>query len=125
MPLTNAGAGLCLSGPGLVAATRYWALFVGNPTSSGAEVSATGYSRLARTTSQMIVTNNAVSISAAEWEDSAEASWGTPTYVAMMSAQNGGSVLAYELISPALVEIITGTRVYTEAGDLTITIPLS
>ena len=125
MPVTNAGAGLCLSGPGLVAATRYFSLYVGDPSGAGTEVSATGYARLSRTAANMTVTDNAVSVAAGEWEDSAQASWGTPTYVGMHSAAAGGTLYAYELISPALSEIITGTRVYAEAGDITITIPLS
>ena len=86
MPLTNAGAGICLSGPGLVAATRHFSLFDGDPDGAGTEVAATAYSRLSRTTGQMVVTDNAVSVAAGEWEDSAQASWGTPTYVGMHSA---------------------------------------
>lgn len=125
MPLTNAGAGLCLSGPGLVAATRHFSLYVGDPDGAGVEVSETGYSRLNRTTAQMVVTDNAVSVAAGEWEDSAQASWGTPTYVGMHSASTGGTLYAYVLISPTLAEIITGTRVFANAGDITITIPLS
>ena len=76
MPLTNAGAGLCLSGPGLVAATRYFSLYVGDPSGAGTEVSATGYARLSRTAANMTVTDNAVSVAAGEWEDSAQATWG-------------------------------------------------
>ena len=125
MPLTNAGAGLCLSGPGLVAATRHFSLFVGVPGGAGTEVSATAYSRLSRTTAQMPVTDNAVSVAAGEWEDSAQASWGTPTYVGMHSAATGGTLYAYVEISPTLSEIITGTRVFANVGDITITIPLS
>ena len=125
MPLTNAGAEVCLSGPGLVAATRHYSLFVGDPSGAGVEVSATGYGRLARTTAQQTVTDNAVSVSAGEWEDSAQASWGTPTYVGIHTASSGGDLLAYDDISPALSEIVTGTRVFMNAGDITITIPLS
>lgn len=125
MPLTNAGAGVCLSGPGLVAATRHLSLFVGDPTASGVEVTATGYSRLARTTAQMVVTDNAVSVSAGEWEDSAQASWGAPTYVGVHTASSGGDLLAYQQIDPALSEIVAGTRVHANAGDITVTIPLS
>ena len=125
MPLTNAGAGLCLSGPGLVAATRHFSLFDGDPDGAGTEVAATAYTRLSRTTGQMVVTDNAVSVAAGEWEDSAQASWGTPTYVGMHSAATGGTLYAYQEISPTLSEIITGTRVFANAGDITITIPLS
>ena len=125
MPLTNAGAGICLSGPGLVAATRHFSLFDGDPDGAGTEVAATAYSRLSRTTAQMVVTDNAVSVAAGEWEDSAQASWGTPTYVGMHSAATGGTLYAYQEISPTLSEIITGTRVFANVGDITITIPLS
>lgn len=125
MPLTNEGAKACLDGTnGLVGATRYFALATGSG-GTGTEVSATGYARLARTTAQMTVTNNAVSVAAGEWEDSAEASWGTPTEVRMYDASTGGNMLAYEAIFPALSEIGVGARVFLNAGDITITIPLS
>ena len=128
MPYTNDGANICqraLAGNAISAATRYLALYVGDPTSSGVEVSATGYSRLSRTAAQLPVTNNGISTNMGEWDDSANASWGTPTYVALMSASSGGDVLAYGQLSPAISEIVTGTRVFTEAGDITFTIPLS
>ena len=125
MPLTNEGARICLAGPGLVAVTRWLALFVGDPTSGGTEVSATGYARLQRTTAQMVVTNNAVSFALSEWEDSVQATWGTPTYIALMDAVRSGNNLAYGELSPALQELIVGARVFQEAGDFTVTIPLS
>ena len=125
MPLTNAGAGLCLSGPGLVAVSRWFSLFVGDPSGSGTEVSATGYARLQRTPAQMVVSDNAVSVAAGEWEDATEASWGTPTFVGVHDAASGGNLLAYRAISPGLAALVTGTRVFTEAADITITITLS
>ena len=125
MPLTNAGATQCLNGSSLCGTTRYLGLYVGNPSSGGVEVSATGYSRLSRTSAQMPATNNAVSVSAGEWDDSANASWGTPDYFALMTASSGGTVLAYEAISPVITEIVTGSRVFMNAGDITFTLPLS
>ena len=101
------------------------ALYVGDPSGAGVEVSATGYARLQRTAAQMVVTDNAVAIAMGEWDDSADASWGTPTYVALMDAATAGNLKAYAQISPALSEITTGSRVFTDAGDVTITIPLS
>ena len=126
MPFTNAGASACLNGAnGLVGTTRWLALYVGDPTASGVEVSATGYARLQRTTAQMVVTDNAVSFAMAEWDDSADASWGTPTYVALVDADSSGNILAHAEISPVLSEITTGSRVFENAGDITVTIPLS
>ena len=126
MPFTNAGASACLNGAnGLVGTTRWLALYVGDPTASGVEVSATGYARLQRTTAQMTVTDNAVSFAMAEWDDSADASWGTPDYVALVDADSSGNILAYAEISPVLSEITTGSRVFENAGDITVTIPLS
>ena len=125
MPFTNLGAQHCLNGDSLCGETRYLALFDGNPTSGGTEVSGTGYARLARTSAQMPVTNNAVSISAGEWDDSADVSWGTPDYVALMQALTGTTVMAYAAISPAITEIVQGSRVFMNAADITATIPLS
>ena len=125
MPLTNAGAEACLNGPSLCGTTRYLAIFTGDPSGAGVEVTAAGYARLARTAAQMPATDNAVSVSAGEWDDSANASWGTPDYFALMTASTGGSVLAYEAISPVITEIVTGSRVFMDAGDITFTLPLS
>ena len=61
-----------------------------------------------------------------EWDDSANASWGTPTWVTgFHSALTGGTLYWEAEISPALSEITTGTRVFTNAGDVTLTVPLS
>ena len=96
MPTTNAGATLMLQpmrGALVAAASKYLALYVGDPTSGGTEVTGTGYARLERTTTQISITNNELSVSMGEWDDSADVSWGTPDYVALMSALTGGNVL--------------------------------
>ena len=124
MPLTNAGAEQLLEG-GLDNTTRYFSLFVGDPSGAGVEVSAAGYVRLARSAAQMTVVGNELSVDAATWEDSAQASWGTPTYVGLHSAAAGGTLLAYAVVSPGLSEIAAGTEVFVEDGDITVTIPLS
>ena len=115
MPYTNEGALICqnaLAGVAQAAASRYLALFVGDPTGAGAEVSAAGYARLERTAAQMPRNNNAISINMGEWDDAADESWGTPDYVALMDADSGGNVaVAYAQIAPALAEITTGSRV--------------
>lgn len=123
MPWTNEGARVSLDGPGFAAANRWLAAFVGDPTGAGVEVSATGYARLQRTPAQMPVTNNRVVFNMLEWEDSAQASWGTPNYVAIMDAAVGGNVLAYVMIS--IGTITSGSRVFAEAGDIAVEIPLS
>ena len=125
MPLTNSGAQVCLDGPGLAAVTRYIGLFVGNPNGSGVEVSASGYARLTRTAGQMPVANNVVTINAGEWSASTEASWGTPDYIGVFTTAGGGTLLAYEEISPALAGILMGARVFSNTGDITVTIPLA
>ena len=125
MPLTNAGAAVCLSGPGLVAATRYIALYVGDPSGSGIEVSALGYVRLERTVAQMTVADNVVLVAAGEWEDSALESWGSPTWCGVLTAVSGGLLLAYAVLAPAPGAIPVGTEVSLNAGDISITIPLS
>lgn len=122
MPWTNEGARLALEGPGFAAANRWLAAFVGDPTDTGVEVSATGYSRLMRTPAQMPVTNNQVRFSMFEWEDSANASWGTPTYVAVMDAATDGNVLAYATVSVG--DIPTGSRVFGQEGNVSVEIPL-
>ena len=89
MPATNAGATLMLQamhGAAIAAATKYLALFDGDPTGAGVEVSGAGYARLARSTAQLPITANALSVNMGEWDDSADASWGTPDYIAHMSA---------------------------------------
>ena len=128
MPYTNAGALICqnaLAGAAQAAASRYLALFAGDPTGAGAEVTGAGYARLERTAAQLPRADNTISIGMGEWDDAADESWGTPDYVALMDADSGGDVLAYAQIAPALGEITTGSRVFTEAGDITLMIPLS
>ena len=125
MALTNAGARVCLVGPGLVSETRYFGLFVGQPSQSGVEVSVGGYGRLARTPAQMVVTDNEVSISMGEWEAVAQARYGGVTWVGMYTSFTGGVLLADGELNPTPTPIVAGARVYMDSGDITITIPLS
>ena len=128
MALLNEGAEImmqAMSGMAINASTRYLSLFVGQPSVSGAEVTGTGYARLARTAAQITVTDNELSVDMGEWDDSADASWGTPTWVGYHTALTGGNLLFEAQISPSLTEIVTGTRVFTNAGDITLTVPLS
>ncbi len=106
-------------------ATRYFALFNGNPTSGGTEASGTGYARVS-------VTNNSTNFPAASGGEKTNGTaisfgtvgsggWGTFDYVAEMSASSGGSVLTYDAITSRTP--IAGDTVEIPAGsyDLTIT----
>ena len=123
--LTNSGAADCLSGPGLRAATRHLGLFVGDPSSGGAEVAAAGYARLARTVAQMPIVDNQIRIAMGEWDDQANASWGTPDHVGVFDQAAGGNLKWYVPITPAITEIVQNARVFTEAGDIVFTLTLS
>ena len=128
MALLNPGATImlnALAGAAAVAATRYVGLFVGQPSAGGVEPSAAGYARLARTAAQQVVANNVISISAGEWDDSADASWGTPDWIGVYTAAVGGDLIWESEISPDLAEITASTRVFTEMGDIDFTIPLA
>ena len=128
MALLNAGATLMLqtlSGLAMSAATRYFSLHVGQPSTSGVEVTGTGYARLARNAASHSVNQNILSLAMGEWDDSADASWGTPTWIGCYTALTGGTLLWELELSPALSEIVTGTRVFTNAGDIEFRVPLS
>ena len=125
--LTASGRTDCYNGSngGLRGNTRYLSLYVGDPQVSGVEITATGYSRLTRTTGQMPVTSGQIRIAMGEWDDSADASWGTPDYVGVHDAASGGNLKWSVPISPSITEIVAGSRVFTEADDITFQIPLS
>ena len=125
--LTASGRDDCYNGTngGLRGETRWIALFVGDPDSSGTEVSATGYARLQRTAAQMPVSGGKIRIAAGEFEDAAQASWGTPTFWAVYDAATGGNRKYSAPIAPAISEIAVGARVFTNANDLEFEIPLS
>ena len=125
--LTSSGQNDCYNGSngGLRGATRYLALFIGDPDLAGVEVTGAGYARLERTAAQMPVNGGEIEIVMGEWDDAADESWGTPTYVAVYTAVTGGTLKWSVEISPAITEIVAGARVFTNAGDITFQIPLS
>ena len=112
-----------MGGQAIAAASKYVSLFDGQPSVSGTEVTGTGYARLARTAAQISVNNNILSVTMGEWDDSADVSWGTPTWVGFHTALTGGTLLFEAQISPGLTEIVAGTRVFTNAGDVELTVP--
>ena len=127
--LTESGRNDCYNGTngGLRGNTRYFALFVGDPDSGGTEVSTsgTGYARLRRTASQMLISSGTITISAGVWTTNATGSWGQPTHVAAYDAATGGNRKWSVAISPALPNIASGSRVFANNGDIEFQIPLS
>ena len=125
MPLTTSGQSDAYKG-GVASETRYLALFDGDPTNSSSdECSGGGYARLSKTAAQQPVSGGQIRISMGEWDDSADDDWGVMTHVAMFDASSGGNLKWWALISPALPAIVAGSRVFSNAGDITVEIPLS
>ena len=128
MALTNAGAGIMLqaiSGLAMSSAVRHCSLHVGQPSASGVEVTGTGYARLARNAATASINQNIMTVAMGEWDDSADASWGTPTWLGVYTTLTGGTLLWELELSPTISEIVTGTRVFTNAGDIEFRVPLS
>lgn len=125
MPLTNAGAQACLKGPGLFAATRYASLHTGAgiPTSA-TELTVSEYSRLEVTPAEAVGSGNRVEIAMQDWINEVTQNWGDPTILGWYTAENGGTLLAWSAIQD-IDAIVTGDRVYTEAGDIAFALPLS
>ena len=131
MPLTNDGVSKCYSG-GLLQDNVYIGLHSAEPSeSSPNELSGTGYARLEITglsdsaNAEWTVTTNVASLNAAqEWTAAAPVAWGDPTHVGYWSAASGGDLLAWSTI-PNVDPIAIGSRVYANANDFTVTIPLS
>ena len=97
MALLNAGAELMLNameGAAIAAATKYLSLYVGQPVRQrhGGErdgLRSTG----AHSGSDQPSADNVLSVNMGEWDDSANASWGTPTWVGFHSALTGGTLV--------------------------------
>ena len=81
--------------------TLYVALFVGNPSSGGTEVSTSG-SAYARVTSTFTISGGtATNTAAIEWA-TATSSWGTIDWVAIYDASTGGNQLVTAALSSFL-----------------------
>jgi len=102
-------------------ATTYVALYVGDPSGAGTEVSTvdTGYVRQSATFSEPssgVISNS----SAIEFPLSTD-SWGTITYVAIYDAETDGNLLAYEALTVSRTVYINTQFIYP-IGDLEITL---
>ena len=106
----------------------YAGLHTGSLPSSGNEFDAAGYGALelppARFTvaSEMAMLNMTV-----EWEDAAAGTWGDPTQMGFWNHETQRSssrLLAYMDLAQDVDEIVLGTRVYAQSGDIVFRIPL-
>ena len=127
MPLTNAGTQVCLKGPGLFAVTRYASLHTGDRsyrTSSQLSLPSANMSRLEVTPAEAVGSDNRVEIAMQDWINGVTENWGDPTILGWYTADSGGTLLAWSAIVD-IDAIVAGDRVYTEAGDINFTLPLS
>lgn len=100
--------------------TLYVALFVGNPTSGGTEVSTSG-SAYARVTSTFTISGgNATNTAAIEWA-TATSSWGTIDWVAIYDASTGGNQLVTAALSSSKT-IASGDVLRIPISSLSVTL---
>ncbi|CAB4124472.1 hypothetical protein UFOVP62_4 [uncultured Caudovirales phage] len=101
-------------------ASKYLALYVGDPTSGGTEVSTSGsaYTRLA--SNFTISSNVAANSSSLEWSP-ASSTWGTVTHAAIYDASTGGNMLVSAPLSVAK-PITTGDIFRIPANNYLVTL---
>jgi hypothetical protein len=100
--------------------TLYVALFVGNPTSGGTEVSTSG-SAYARVTSTFTISGgNATNTAAIEWA-TATSSWGTIDWVAIYDASTSGNQLVTAQLSSSKT-IASGDVLRIPISSLSVTL---
>lgn len=100
--------------------TLYVALFVGNPSSGGTEVSTSG-SAYARVTSTFTISGGtATNTAAIEWA-TATSSWGTIDWVAIYDASTGGNQLVTAALSSSKT-IASGDVLRIPISSLSVTL---
>lgn len=100
--------------------TLYVALFVGNPSSGGTEVSTSG-SAYARVTSTFTISSGtATNTAAIEWA-TATSSWGTIDWVAIYDASTGGNQLVTAALSSSKT-IASGDVLRIPISSLSVTL---
>jgi len=100
--------------------TLYVALFVGNPTSGGTEVSTSG-SAYARVVSTFTISGgNATNTAAIEWA-TATSSWGTIDWVAIYDASTSGNQLVTAALSSSKT-IASGDVLRIPISSLSVTL---
>lgn len=99
-------------------AALYTALFIGDPTAGGTEVSGGSYVR--QSSSFTISGNVATNTANIEWA-TATASWGTVTHIAIYDAlSSGNQLVTAELGTPKI--IVTGDVLRIPAGQLSVSL---
>lgn len=89
------------------------------------EISAESYGRIRNVPEQWTVNDNVASINIDKnWPTPAE-EWGIPMYLGIWTEEDGGDLLAYQVLSEDAAKILTNMAVFTNAGDVVLTISLS
>jgi len=98
----------------------YVALFVGNPASSGTEVTTSGSAYVRQSAAFTISTNSASNTAAIEYA-TATSSWGTIDYIAIYDASTAGNQLVSAALSSAKT-IASGDVLRIPASNLSVTL---
>lgn len=101
-------------------ASKYVALYIGDPLGSGTEVSTSGSAYVRKSATFTVSTNTAVNAADLEWPI-ATSSWGTITHAAIFDASTAGNML----VSAALLvskTVTAGDIIRIPASDLTVTL---
>lgn len=97
------------------AASRYVALYNGDPAGAGVELSGNGYARVAATFSQ---TNGSGSNSSGVTFPTASGNWSQATHMAVFTASSGGTMVASDDLTTSQT-VTTGNYAFFNAGELT------
>jgi len=100
--------------------TLYVALFVGNPTSGGTEVSTSGSAYARLSAAFTISGGTATNTSALEWA-TATSSWGTINWVAIYDASTSGNMLVTAQLTSSKT-IASGDVLRIPASNLSVTL---
>lgn len=100
--------------------TLYVALFVGNPSSGGTEVSTSGSAYARKTSTFTVSGGNATNTAAIEWA-TATSSWGTIDWVAIYDASTGGNQLVTAQLSSSKT-IASGDVLRIPISSLSVTL---
>jgi hypothetical protein len=101
-------------------ASKYVALYVGDPAGSGTEISTSGSAYARKSASFTITTNAATNSADLEWSVATTA-WGTITHVAIFDALTSGNMLVTAALSTAKT-IGIGDVLRIQASNLNVTL---
>lgn len=101
-------------------ASKYVALYVGDPAGSGTEISTSGTGYARQSAAFTITTNSATNTSQLTWS-TATANWGTITHVAIYDAVTAGNQLVTSALSSSRT-VNTSDTLRILASNLTVTL---